>query len=193
MYKAYLGIDPGKKGALALLAREDARLLAARPMPDNVWDLYQLLVNWQNRFGPIFAVVEQAGAWRVDGKPQSGKSMFTYGRGFGGLEAALIIAKIPHQMIMPAPWTLVMHKGTYASEPKAKSLEAARRIWPGMQFKFSLADKRAHDGLVDAMLMAEYARRELFTGLIHAESDSDKGVQDNETKTSDHVGLRAGR
>ena len=44
-------------------------------------------------------------------------------------------------------------------DTKATSLTAAKRLWPGDGFLASPKSKVAHDGIVDAMLIAEAARR----------------------------------
>lgn len=67
--------------------------------------------------------------------------------------------------LAPKKWQsltwLTGDKVTKASklDTKATSLVAAKRIWPTFSFIASERSKKPHDGIVDAMLIAEAARR----------------------------------
>ena len=49
--------------------------------------------------------------------------------------------------------------GKSTRDTKAMALVAIKRIFPNLELTFGVKAKKPHDGLVDAVLMAEYARR----------------------------------
>jgi hypothetical protein len=56
-------------------------------------------------------------------------------------------------------------------DTKAAALAAAAKLWPGRDFIATDRSSKAHDGLVDAALIAEWLRRKLFAPhLLRAES-----------------------
>ncbi len=92
--------------------------------------------------------------------PKNGAvSMFNYGVHFGQLLGVITSLGIAHTLIPPTTWTKTMHVGTTKTEPKEKSLQAVRRLFPGQKLTFGEKAKKPHDGLIDALLIADYGRR----------------------------------
>jgi len=89
---------------------------------------------------------------------QGNVSMFNYGVGFGTLLGIMATLKIPHTLVHPKTWCKVMHSGTTADEAKARSLEAARRLYPEVQLIRPRCTK-PDEGYVDALLIAGYGKR----------------------------------
>lgn len=89
-------------------------------------------------------------------------SAFTYGTHFGELCGTLWACGLAHTLVPPKTWTKVIHAGTKANDdPKKRTLEAVRRLFPDINL---LATKRSsvpHAGLYDALAIAEYGRRSL--------------------------------
>jgi hypothetical protein len=105
----------------------------------------------------------------------SAKSNFQFGRGKGLLEMALIAADIPHTLVQPKKWQTIWEgvpkqfkstgKKKKNGEPvqkvdtKATSLIAVQRLFPNVDLRATKRCTTFHDGIVDALLMAEYCKR----------------------------------
>jgi hypothetical protein len=150
-----IGIDPGNNGAIASLAGDKVEVDI---MPVTIREVSVLLAEY---FGPSgdghHVFIEKAQSF-----PKQGiASAFNYGVHFGELLGVLAAYSIPHTLVPPKTWTRVMHAGTKDGEAKARSLEACQRLFPKVSLLATPRCKRAHDGLVDALLLAEYGRRSL--------------------------------
>lgn len=99
-----------------------------------------------------------------------GSSNFSFGFGKGLLIMAAVAAQIPRTYVAPKAWQKVAWLGvtkvqkTSASgkilaDPKATSLIAAKRLFPGETFLASKLSKKPHDGMVDAALIAYYGSK----------------------------------
>jgi hypothetical protein len=161
-HEAIIGIDPGLKGAFAVLETATGHLLDKMPMPDSVQDLHKFLTSIKSAFPTVFIACEKA---QTVPKLQSLKSAHTSGRNFGKLEAVIQLLYIPTQYFPPVTWQAELHKGADGPGPKDKSLSVAKNLWPCESFTFECETKRKplkpHDGLVDAMLIAEFLRRRI--------------------------------
>lgn len=148
----FLGIDPGKTGGLVLLAGNGDFI-----METTVMGTISEVINWL-RLHPItktMTYIEKAQAMPKNGAV----SMFNYGCGYGELLGALAALNMPHTAVPPATWSKVMHQGISRSlPPKARSLAAFKRLFPGVDLKATDKCKKQHEGLVDAILLAEYGR-----------------------------------
>lgn len=169
----YGGIDVGAKGGIAFIDDHGTpHLYEAIPMEDGVPDLPALFdlmtVPWANGHTVERIVIEDVHA--IFGS--SAKSTFNFGliKGvkLGFLEILRQNYMIPYSLVQPKTWQkkvwleedLVLKEGKKrpTKDTKATSLNAARRLWPYQSFKKSERSKVPHDGIVDAMLMAEYCR-----------------------------------
>ena len=157
-----LGVDPGAKGAFAVLDPQ-ARLVEYHVMPTladqasaiDPAAMYGLIRDIATRYPGITAALES-----VSSRPGQGVvSVFTFGRGWGMIEMALISLAIPYELVRPAKWQLTSHQGLDREvypDPKVRSLEAARRLWPHETFLATKRSKVPSDGIVDAALLAWY-------------------------------------
>ncbi len=151
---ALLGIDPGKRGALVLMPIE------AGDAPIKSWlleSVYEGTVDFKWLVGSHDVVsiwVEKAQSM----PQQNAASMFKYGRDYGRLLGWIESIGIEYHLVAPQTWTKEMHRGTDEKLPKAKSLQIARRIFPDVPL-VPLGCRKPHDGIVDALLIAEYGRR----------------------------------
>jgi hypothetical protein len=149
----YMGIDPGASGGVAVIADINGGLeVAAHEMPEQVNDLMDLLASYGNT---SYAVCERVGPNRGKGERRQGaSSMFTFGRGFGRLETALVASGIRHEFYGPQIWQKVFGlsgvKDETSTEKKNRHKAAAVRLFPGVKVTHKVAD---------AILIAEFARR----------------------------------
>lgn len=155
----YVGIDPGQSGGLVLLGPA-GNFLSKEVMPIdesgelNKQGLLDVLVEWWlwNEFH-IFLE-------RIVPFAMTAKSALTFGRQLGMLEQMFWEHKYPVTFVEANKWTKEMHKGIEQDlKPKVRSGIAVTRLFPGVNLTGSEKAKKPHDGLVDAILIAEYGRR----------------------------------
>lgn len=169
--KCYIGIDPGSRGFISFQYNGEFSFYS---IEDN--DLYQLseiMANIRNTYSNIVCVIEQIHA--IFGS--SAKATFSFGEIYGQLQALLIANKIPYVLIQPKTWqkemwqnsdmvvnykkVVLKGKETIRKEVDTKntSINAAKRLFPHIDFRKSERCKKLDDNKVDATLMSEYARR----------------------------------
>jgi len=139
----FIGIDPGKGGGLALVGPGGAVIDVVK-MPTTERDIYELLSEWADMDGGVFARLEF-----VRSRPKmSSVAVFTFGWGYGGLRMALVAAGVPFEEVTPAKWQQFMRCLTKGD--KKVSYRKAQELFPRQKITHAIAD---------ALLIAEYARR----------------------------------
>lgn len=145
-----IGIDPGKQGACAILARDgtlarvfDLPYIADRSVAwvDGERLQSELLEHLHGL--PSRAVVERVGAMPKQGVASS----FAFGVGFGSILGVLRAMQIPIELVTPVTWKRAMG---LTSEKRA-SLDKARLLYPTADL--SLAK---HEGRAEALLIAHW-------------------------------------
>lgn len=152
--RAVVGIDPGKSGGVALITPSGASGLPMPLVGKEIDGRY--LAQWLRRVGPELVIVEKVGAARVNGRPQGGTSMFTFGTGFGKLLGVLEAVGIPHRLVTPQTWKSVVLKGT--AKDKAAAIEFVHRAYPLVDLMPGRC-RTPQDGIADAVCLAEYGRQ----------------------------------
>jgi crossover junction endodeoxyribonuclease RuvC len=156
-----LGIDPGQSGGLVLLG-PSGNILDKKVMPvDGTGDLDKqtfadILVEWWlwNKFHVYLE--------RIVPFALTAKSALTFGRQLGMIEQFLWEHSYPVTFVEAPKWTKEIHQGIDANlKPKIRSSIAVERLFPGVRLLGSDKSKKNHDGLVDALLIAEYGRRKI--------------------------------
>lgn len=143
-YEAYLGIDPGKSGGIALVTEDSAEAHKIPPTNLDLFNLITSLVEGKN----TFAVIE-----KVHSSPQMGvRSAFTFGQGKGALLMALAVNTQLNQLIYeevtPRKWQQSL--SCLSGGDKNVTKERAQRLFPKIKITHAIAD---------ALLIAEYAKR----------------------------------
>ena len=151
----FIGIDPGKKGGIAVIDRKTSNLIL-HEIPRigsevDVRELADIIAQYVNE--PHLALLEDVHA--LPGA--SAGSSFSFGKTLGAKEAILVTLKASFQKVSPKTWQAVVWKGVPRMEKaggktdtKAMSFLAAQRLFPQQKFL------KSKDGLVDAALMAKY-------------------------------------
>lgn len=155
-----IGIDPGKDGALAILSDDTISLAGTEgrvfivPFEERRFVAYLGSVPaWHYREHRIVCVLEHVGAM-----PRQGSvSMFHFGQNFGWIRGVLDCSMIPYELVRPQKWK----KEFSCTSDKNTSIEVARRLFPDVDLRRTPKCKGPHDGICEALLMAEYARRRL--------------------------------
>ncbi len=143
----YIGIDPGKKGAFALIYEDGRTSIYA-------WDedvFRGLMRGVANR--PCVACLEHVSAMPGQGVT----SMFTFGQNFGFIQGILKAYGIPFELVRPQKWK----KEFSVTGDKNSSIAVCKRLFPGVSLLRTQKCRKDDDGMAEALLMAEYARRKL--------------------------------
>jgi hypothetical protein len=158
--KRYLGIDIGLSGAFALIHDGDPTGVKM-PVTGKKIDAYDI-VKLIDDYNPDHVVFEDLGVIFGSSK----KTALSMGYQSGVIEAACICAGIPYTKVKAKMWQKDMFVGVAEAknskgkrDTKAMALIACKRIFPGLELTLSDRATKAHDGYVDAILMAEWARR----------------------------------
>jgi hypothetical protein len=157
MKDIYLGIDPGKKGFVCIY---DASYSGYKhyPLFDGNRlnrDMLEVLEKLSKTYTMI-AVVEQ-----VHSMPHQGvASTFSFGTNYGMILGALEAIGIPYVTCTPGKWQkFICEAVDKASNPKLMHYNAARRLFPNMDFRRSERCKMWDDNKVDSTLICEYGIR----------------------------------
>lgn len=152
MKTLFIGIDPGKKGGIAVIDTERG-IRHTAPYSDKELITVCRFESWEGNTDHIMCCLEKVGAMPGQGVV----SMFTFGRGVGYIKGVLESFGIPYQEITPQKWK----KEFGLNSDKAASAEVCRRLFPDVSLLATERCKKPHDGMAEALLMAEYARRKL--------------------------------
>lgn len=162
MRSIIIGVDPGLDGGVARI-RAGAGGVSVAPMPTigtgKRQEYMPGLVTQLRQYGdePVYVFIEKAQPYPKQGVT----SVFTYGRHYGiwiGICAAL---EIPLEEVRPRAWQKVM-LGSRTGDTKARSVERAMRLFPRVSLMRTDRCRKPHDGMADALLIAEFGRRSLM-------------------------------
>lgn len=170
MNKIYLGIDPGSDGFLSVIDNGEYRFLPIDGTP--MLEIGKFIGEFRDK--QCVAVLEDVHS--VFGS--SAQGTFNFGMSKGFLLGLLIAHKIPYVLVAPKDWQSGVwinadkeyttqkqklknggEKTVRKVDTKTASLNAALRLFPDVDFRKSSRCTKFHDGKVDSLLMAEYARR----------------------------------
>jgi hypothetical protein len=150
----YLGIDPGKSGAVALVGGGEVHAWKFNN-PDSIPIAHRIeacICHLDDKFrieSEGICVIE-----KVHSMPKQGvASSFAFGRAFGEAIATIECYNLPYVMVSPAKWTrefITQNSKRSPTEKKRELQRAARQLFPDTQILTDTAD---------AILLAEYARR----------------------------------
>jgi len=147
----YIGLDPGKNGGYAIISGES--FVETSPYNEQAFVAQMNFISKSYSANEIRCCLEKVGA-----KPGQGvTSMFTFGTGYGFLQGVLTAFEIPYQLVPPHTWK----KEFSLNSDKQTSIEVCQRLFPQVRLIRTDRCKKPHDGMAEALLMAEYARRKL--------------------------------
>ena len=150
MKTLFIGIDPGKSGGIAYVDTEQG-FAGTEPYSDKA--LIDLCSQASHGRQEVICCLEKVGAMPGQGVV----SMFSFGQSVGYIKGVLEAFRIPYQEITPQKWK----REFGLTSDKAKSAEVCGRLFPDVSLLATPRCKKAHDGMAEALLMAEYARRKL--------------------------------
>ena len=152
--KYFIGIDPGKSGAMAIIHVGNTGVLSVTITPFDeeryIRELKEIHINTGDK---CVACLERVGAMPNQGV----KSMFTFGTNYGFIQGLLAMKRIPYETIPPQKWKKEYSLG----KDKSASVATAKKLFPDVSLLPTDKSKKENDGMAEALLMAEYARRHL--------------------------------
>lgn len=158
----YVGIDPGKDGAVSVITSAGEVFIHDTPTVDvgkgskRAYDeraMADLVYRIVDQHGPCVFALEL-----VHSMPGQGvSSMFAMGEGFGLWKGVLAALRVPWTLVTPQRWKGALMDGQ--AKQKAASAIVAGRLYPAAAPLLFGSKGGAKDGRADALLIAEYLRR----------------------------------
>ena len=143
-----IGIDPGKKGAMAVIYHDGHVEVIPFDEKQYIEHLDFGLVGG----GDIKCCIEQ-----VHSLPREGvKSVWAFGQNYGWIMGVLDTLGIPYQAVPPNKWK---REYSLLKADKKQSIEVCHRLFPNVSLKRTERCKTDSSDMAEALLMAEYARR----------------------------------
>lgn len=144
----YIGIDPGAKGAMALLD-DNARLPEIIPFDKEEYIDRLRLIFYEE--AECICCIES-----VHALPRQGvTSTWNFGVSYGWLLGMLDTLCIPYQPITPQRWK----KEFGLTADKAKSVEVCKQLFPGIKLLRTERSRKEDDNIAEAVLLSLYAKR----------------------------------
>lgn len=170
-----IGVDPGMNGAAVVMDIEKS-IIHKHRMPRiaekgfiDVRALSKIFENYKNENAIV--VIEEVHAMHNS----AAKATFNFGMVCGMIEMAAVAHGFSYSKVQPKTWQKAMHEGIplikklkkgnkkETVDRKAMSLIAVKRLFPEVELRVPNKTggfyKNPHDGIVDSILIAEYARR----------------------------------
>lgn len=171
--KLILGIDPGLKGAMALISAKTGKSILIIKMPNiqgSEFDFHAADIFMKKYAHRIVHVYME----KVQAMPLQGvSSMFKFGLVFGALQGLIAGNGLRYTLITPQTWQKDIFQGVPRmfkpakkkggkkdNDPKAMALIAAKRLLPATNF-VPKGCRVANDGWVDAALIGHWGYKQL--------------------------------
>lgn len=164
-----IGIDIGKKGAIVVLQGQKTVQNAFDPIPmpmigDQVdyHQVFEILSRYKGT--DCHVIFEKLGVIFGTGK----STAFSMGYQSGAIEMACISLGLSYTKVPAKQWQKEMFQGVEeitkpgksSRDTKAMALIAAKRLYPDYRLTIRKSTT-PHDGVVDALLMADYCKRKI--------------------------------
>ena len=176
-----LGIDPGKTGAFVLMDQQGGVIeKLVMPLIGKELDHLGIASIVSICSGSSHIYIEDVHA--VHGSAAG--ATFNFGYVCGAIRQCVTDYRIPFTMVQPKKWQSIIYQGVKEirkpsykitkgkfegqtrkgnRDTKKMSLLAAQQLFPTVDLRKNSRCKIAHDGIVDALLIAEYGRRQNLT------------------------------
>ena len=143
-YRAWIGVDPGKTGAMVLISEDGDTLIHDY---SGMVDAHETLMAWMTEYSVVGAAVERQHAFPGQGV----SSMFSLGENYGAWQQLFVCHAIPLVTVAPKDW----QKGLIPPKShKDYHLDVARKMFPHAELIL-----KKHHGRADALLIADWLRR----------------------------------
>jgi hypothetical protein len=145
-----IGIDPGKKGAIAFIS--ESRYDAYR-MPETTRQTANLLEKLIHGLDAVVCI-EQV---QVMGKVFGAKAALSYGQGYGEIIGILTVLGARIHEVRASVWKRALN----ITSDKNTSILLCERLYPNVDLSPGKC-RNPQDGLAEAMLLCHYAKKMLF-------------------------------
>lgn len=152
MFMTYIGIDPGRYGAYAAIHEDGSA-------ETHIWNDRDF-IEWIKKIQPpVVTCLEGVHAFPDDNKNgvRGVTSTFNFGKSAGFIEGVLNSFNIPYERVDPRRWK----KEFALDSDKKKSIAECKKLFPDVSLLATSRSRVDSDGMAEALLMAEYARRYL--------------------------------
>lgn len=160
MSRVYIGVDNGLTGGLVAISDHPGPPISMIVMPTRgkskgnevdasaVWDFIGTYAHER-----LTVILE------TPGKHSPGaQALCSMWDSYGAIRGVLESFKIRHHRITPQAWQKVMLPNCAEGDTKPAARAKAKQLWPNESFLSTARSSVPHTGLVDAILIAEYAR-----------------------------------
>ena len=145
----YIGVDPGKNGGIAKINTDTGFVKTVTFSEESL--ISELEGYFMFDKSPLRCVLE-----KVNAMPGQGVvSMFNFGQNYGFIQGVLKAYRIPYELVTPQKWK----KEFSCTSDKNTSIEVCKRLFPNVNLKATDRCRKDHDGIAEALLIAEYGRR----------------------------------
>lgn len=164
MSKFFIGIDVGKKGGIVVLDHS-GKIVKMDVMPIGADDelcpesLLDMISPYSEE---CHCILERLHAMPLFGA----KGNFNFGGQYFTVKTIMKLTKTPYTEVLARIWQKELFQGIPSIEKsdgkldtKKMALVSAQRLFPGANFLATSRSKKDHEGIVDALLIAEYGRR----------------------------------
>ena len=141
----YIGIDPGAKGGLAVI--RDGGITVVPYEKSRYIEILSRV--------PLDSVCCLEHVHAMPG--QGVTSMFNFGQNFGWVQGVLEAMGVSYELVQPQKWK----KEFSITGDKNSSIMVCKRLFPGVSLLPTERCRKDNDGMAEALLMAEYAKRRL--------------------------------
>ena len=164
MEKFIIGIDPGKNGGIVMLD-EDGEVMSCAKMPETPLDLYNHLVGLtvhaalygsQMSNPMVYVYIEKVGG--IPG--QGASSAFSFGRGCGHLEMALLALKLRTNYITPQKWQKMYQVGSSSITKSTAAEKKEHKLKLKAKAQLLFPNAKVTNATCDALLIAEFGRKQ---------------------------------
>lgn len=144
----YIGIDPGKSGAMAIIwVSGIAEVIPFDPVA------YIHALSKVTNISASRCCLEH-----VSAMPRQGvTSTFNFGENFGWIQGILDAFGVSYELVRPQKWK----REFSVTADKNSSLAVCKRLFPDVSLKRTERCMKDDDNMAEALLMCEYARRKL--------------------------------
>lgn len=143
----FVGVDPGKSGAWAVI-NDEAEVLQVQRF--NSWAEIYAEPIFAGKDKDVLIMLEQVGAFPGQGVV----STFSFGESSGGWKSLLEGHQIPFIMVPPQRWQKQL-LGVFAKgESKKRAFQYISRRYPHLEFK----EGKGSEGPIDSICLALYSR-----------------------------------
>lgn len=154
----YMGIDPGIKGGIAVLYGNDPPVTTVFAETEGRVNavLLRAFLAFHAMANDLAIAIEKVHSMPKQGVASSFKFGVNYGITLG--TATTLGPRVRVELVTPQAWKKLILAGMNRDDQKQAAIDYCRRAWPGVSL-VQPGCRKPHDGIADALCLAEYARR----------------------------------